>query len=201
LVEKAGEPWAGSRADWRGPLDAFLVDRLRYALEQRGADLRNVRAVTHHAPAALVPLFAKRLLAVLPEFTGTDAFRALAMVFKRVRNIAKSMSDDEFERLSPEIGAISQTLSEPAEKALVQDVMARRGGIIFAAESGAGYRDALASAALYGPAVATFFDDVMVMAEDPKLRQARLFLMKALEFQILRLADVSEIVPEADKQE
>ena len=46
-----------------------------------------------------------------------------------------------------------------------------------------------------------FFDDVMVMTDDLKLRQARLFLMKALEFQILRLADVSEIVPEADKQE
>jgi len=201
LVDRAGAAWAGTSADWRAPLDAFLVDRLRYALEQRGADLRNVRAVTHHAPAALVPLFAKRLLAVLPEFTGTEAFRALAMVFKRVRNIAKSMPDEEFERLSPEVGAISQILTEPAEKALVHDVMSRRGGIILAAESGTEYRDALASAALYGPTVATFFDDVMVMTDEPKLRQARLFLMKALEFQILRLADVSEIVPEADKQE
>ena len=160
-----------------------------------------MRAVTHHAAATLVPLFAKRLLAVLPEFTGTDEFRALAMVFKRVRNIAKSMPDDEYERMAPEVGAISQILTEPAEKALVQDVMARRGGILFAAESGTGYRDALASAALYGPTVAKFFDDVMVMTDDLKLRQARLFLMKALEFQILRLADVSEIVPEADKQE
>ena len=201
LVDHAGQQWSATSADWRGPLDAFLVDRLRFALEQRGADVRNVRAVTHHAAATLVPLFAKRLLAVLPEFTGTDEFRALAMVFKRVRNIAKSMPDDEYERMAPEVGAISQILTEPAEKALVQDVMARRGGILFAAESGTGYRDALASAALYGPTVAKFFDDVMVMTDDLKLRQARLFLMKALEFQILRLADVSEIVPEADKQE
>lgn len=201
LVDHAGQAWEETSAEWRKPLDAFLVDRLRFALEQRGADVRNVRAVTHHPTAALVPLFTKRLLAVLPEFTGTDAFRALAMVFKRVRNIAKNMSDDEFERLAPDIGALSQIYVEPAEKALVQDVMARRGGILFAAETGAGYRDALASAALYGPTVAKFFDDVMVMTDDPKLRQARLFLMKALEFQILRLADVSEIVPEADKQE
>jgi glycyl-tRNA synthetase beta subunit len=34
------------------------------------------------------------------------------------------------------------------------------------------------------------------MAEDPTVRQGRLFLMKALERQILRLADVSEIVPQ-----
>jgi glycyl-tRNA synthetase beta chain len=157
--------------------------------------------VTHHPAAALVPLFARRLLAVLPEFTGTEEFRSLAMVFKRVRNIAKNMPDDEFERLTPDIGSISQVLTEPAEKALVQDVMSRRGGILFAYETGTGYREALASAALYGPTVAKFFDDVMVMTDDAKLRQARLFLMKALEFQILRLADVSEIVPEADKQE
>jgi glycyl-tRNA synthetase beta chain len=196
LLDRAGESWRDTRSEWRGPLEAFLVDRLRFVLEQRGSDVRNVRAVTHHTPSALVPLFARRLLAVLPEFTGTDEFRALALVFKRVRNIAKALSDEEFERLSPEVGAISQVLVEPAEKALVQDVMARRGAILVAAESGTGYRDALASAALYGPTVATFFEDVLVMADDPKLRQARLFLMKALEFQILRLADVSEIVPE-----
>ena len=67
---------------------------------------------------------------------------------------------------------------------------------MFAADAGTGYREALAEAAKYGPSVATFFDDVLVMADDPKVRQARLFLMKALERQILRLADVSEIVPQ-----
>jgi glycyl-tRNA synthetase beta chain len=78
----------------------------------------------------------------------------------------------------------------------VKELMERRGGILFAAEQGTGYREALASAAAYGPTVAKFFDDVLVMADDAKLRQARLFLMRGLEFQILRLADVSEIVPE-----
>ena len=196
LLDCAGAPWADTIAEWRTPLEAFLVDRLRFVLEQRGSDVRNVRAVTHHEPKALVPLFARRLLAVLPEFTGTDAFRALASVFKRVRNIARSMPDDEFERLAPDAGALAQVLTEPAERALVTELMARRGAIMFAADSGTGYRDALASAAHYGPTVARFFDDVLVMAEDSRLRQARLFLMRALEFQILRLADVSEIVPE-----
>ena len=141
-------------------------------------------------------LLARRLLAVLPEFTGTDDFRALALVFKRVRNIARSMPDDEFERLLPEAGAVVAGLTEPAERALAQEILARRGTLMFAADAGTGYREALAEAAKYGPSVATFFDDVLVMADDPKVRQARLFLMKALERQILRLADVSEIVPQ-----
>ncbi len=173
------------------------MDRLRFVLEQRG--IRRAQRSGGDPPRARAPsspLFARRLLAVLPEFTETDAFRALASVFKRVRNIAKQMPDEEFERVQPEAGAIAQVLVEPAERALVKELMDRRGAILFAADSGSGYREALAAAAHYGPAVATFFDDVLVMAEDPKLRQARLFLMKALEFQILRLADVSEIVPE-----
>jgi glycyl-tRNA synthetase beta subunit len=37
----------------------------------------------------------------------------------------------------------------------------------------------------------------MVMADDLKLREARLRLMKRLESLMLQLADVSEIVPES----
>ena len=56
---------------------------------------------------------------------------------------------------------------------------------------------AFAEAAKLGPTVAKFFDDVLVMAEDPTLRAARLRLMKRVETLILQLADVSEIVPES----
>ena len=43
-----------------------------------------------------------------------------------------------------------------------------------------------------------FFDDVMVMADDPAVREARLRLMRQLESLILQLADVSEMVPQSD---
>jgi glycyl-tRNA synthetase beta chain len=43
-----------------------------------------------------------------------------------------------------------------------------------------------------------FFNDVFVMVEDPALRQARLRLMKSLARLVLRLADVSEIVPQTE---
>ena len=60
-------------------------------------------------------------------------------------------------------------------------------------------RMAFGEAATLAPAVAKFFDDVLVMAEDARLREARLRLMKRLETLILQLADVSEIVPEESK--
>jgi glycyl-tRNA synthetase beta chain len=201
LVERAAVPFADRGSEWQAPLYDFLLDRVRYVLEQRGSDVRNVRAVTHLPPAALTPLYAGRLLAALPEFTDTADFRTLAMVFKRVRNIARNLPDDEFARLAPEVGRLFGTLTEPAELALAHELAARRGTIEFAARAGTHFRESLAEAARLGPSVATFFDDVLVMAEDPTIRQARLALMKAVERLILQLADVSELVPQTDNQE
>ncbi len=168
-----------------------MTDRVRFVLEQRGYDTRNVRAVTHSEIAELSPLTAKRKLEVLPEFTETEAFKQLAGLFKRVKNIAKNL-----EGSAPDLGG---RLTEPAEKALAAEVDRLQPVIESAVKSGTGYRQAFAEAAKAGPAVAKFFDDVMVMAEDPKLRDARLRLLRRLEGLILQLADVAEIVPEVEK--
>ena len=167
---------------------SFMLDRVRYVLEQRGYDVRNVRAVTHSELKDLSPLTAKRKLEVLPEFTETDDFKQLASLFKRVKNIAKNL-----DAAAPDLGG---TLTEPAEIALAAEVDRLQPLIETAVKSGTGYRQAFAEAAKAGPAVAKFFDDVMVMAEDAKLRDARLRLLRRLEGLILQLADVSEIVPE-----
>jgi glycyl-tRNA synthetase beta chain len=45
--------------------------------------------------------------------------------------------------------------------------------------------------------VAKFFDDVLVMAEDERLRTARLGLVATLRDLILEIADISEIVTES----
>ena len=171
-------------------LTAFLLERLRYLLEERGFDRRNVRAVTHQPLDEIRPLDARRKLEVLPEFTETSDFQTLATLFKRVKNIARELKDggpseDPFE-----------PLTEPAERALLDELKARRSVIDAAGATGAGYREAFAEAARIGPAVDCFFNEVFVMAEDPTLREARLRLMQRVEQVILQLADVSEIVPE-----
>jgi glycyl-tRNA synthetase beta chain len=167
---------------------SFMADRVRFVLEQRGYDPRNVRAVTYGDPASVSPLVAKRKLETLPEFTESGDFKQLAGLFKRVRNIAKNLAAS-----APDLGG---TLSEPSELALAREVDRLAPFVDSAVTSGTGYRQAFAEAAKAGPAVAKFFDDVMVMAEDAKLRDARLRLLRRLEGLILQLADVSEIVPE-----
>jgi glycyl-tRNA synthetase beta chain len=168
----------------------FLLERVRYVLDKRGFDVRNVRAVTSGDVRELRPLLARRKLEVLPEFTDSDEFKQLALLFKRVRNIARNFSGDP--------NAPGDTLlGEPAERALIDEINQRRPVIESAVASGQGYRAAFAEASRFGPTVAKFFDDVLVMAEDPKLREARLALLKRLEGLILQLADISEMVPES----
>ena len=185
----AKNEWTGYTLKSR-PVD-FLLERLRYLLEERGFDRRNVRAVTHHALDEVRPLDARRKLEVLPEFTDTADFQTLATLFKRVKNIARelkdgSSSDEPFETV----------LTEPAERALLDELESRRSSIDRAVKAGTGFREAFAEAAKIGPAVDCFFNEVFVMAEDPVLRKARLRLMQQVKQVIIELADVSELVRE-----
>ena len=168
-------------------LAAFILERVRYVLEQRGFDARNVRAVTHGDVGSISPLIARRKLEVLPEFTSSAEFTQLATAFKRVRNIARELPAGASVDLS--------ALKEPAETAL-RDELERRQQVIEAAIGAGDYRRAFAEAAKFGPSVDKFFTDVFVMVDDQALRAARLALMKRLESLILRLGDISEIVAE-----
>lgn len=206
LVERAQEPFGDLISDSleRDPsgygtaLWLFITERLRYVLEQRGHDIRNVRAVTHGDIREISPLVARRKLEVLAAVADTDDFRQLATLFKRVRNIvAKNVP------ATPSMASIDQAgppldslLKEPAERALWQEVQQRRPVIDTAVAAGNSFKQAFEEAAKFGPSVATFFDDVMVMTEDAGLREARLRLMWTLEHLVLQLADVSEIVPQ-----
>ena len=188
FTAKAGWPGYALKS---GPA-GFLRERLRYLLEERGFDSRNVRAVTHrYQPLDEIrPLDARRKLEVLPEFTETADFRTLATLFKRVKNIARELSTEKDE-------PFESALTEPAERALLDELNARRSVIDAAVNTGAGFREAFAEAARIGPAVDRFFNEVFVMVDDPALRRARLRLMQQVEQVILQLADVSEIVPAA----
>jgi glycyl-tRNA synthetase beta chain len=180
----------------RAALMAFLGERLGYVLEQRGFDLRNVRAVMQGRPLdELSPLVARRMLEVLPEYTGTPEFTQLAVAFKRVKNIARELP--EADRAAGD-GAGRVALREPAELALAEELGRRRPVIEELLASGQNYRRAFAEAAAFGPAVDRFFTEVFVMVDDQALRRARLGLMNDLARLILTLADISEIVPQTE---
>jgi glycyl-tRNA synthetase beta chain len=202
LVSRAAEPFLrlGLGTEGLELFWTFLLERYQYMLEQRGFDVRNVRAVVHEdSVRGLNPLSARLELEALPEFTESPDFRQLAIAFKRVRNIARELPDGEFaeaERRRPPLALI-----EPAERALLAELDRRAPVIEQVLKAGDNYRGAFAEAARFGPAVDRFFTEVFVMVEDRDLRNARLCLMKRLERLILKLADVSEIVREKESSQ
>jgi glycyl-tRNA synthetase beta chain len=120
---------------------------------------------------------------------ASEDFQALAVLFKRVKNIARELkSRSTLDRVA---------LTEPAERALLAELDSRRPRIEEAADA-ADYRRTLTEIAALRPAVDTFFNQVFVMAEDARLRTARLTLMADLRDLILEIADISEIVPQTE---
>jgi glycyl-tRNA synthetase beta chain len=198
VLRRAAAPFAGrpDQAAAQAALDAFMSERVISVFEQRGADIRNVRAVVGHN-GDLMPLTVRRRLDVLPEFTETADFKQLAELFKRVRNIARHLPEDDVAAADAANRPLD-ALTEPAELGLLDEITRRRPVIDRAVAAGDGFRKAFAEAAAFAPAVSRFFDDVMVMADDPAVREARLRLLRRLEALILQLADVSEMVPQSE---
>ena len=150
------------------------VDRVRFVLEQRGYDPRNVRAVTHGDHGARQPAGRE---AKARDASGVHGVRRLQAAGGPVQ--ARAQHREEPRRRPRRI--LAAQLTEPAEIALAKEVDRIAPLVEAAVASGSGYRQAFAEAAKAGPAVAKFFDDVMVMTDDAKLRDARLRLLRRLE--------------------
>jgi glycyl-tRNA synthetase beta chain len=194
LLERAAEPFGGLTAESRALLLSFMTDRLAYLLEQRGFDVRSVRAVTAAGIARVSPLEARLKLEALAQMSGSDALLGVAGLLKRVKNITKGIAatSEAPDALSARLAAL---LKEPEEQALNAAVR-ERGPAIAAAAARGEYREAFTIIGTLQPAVATFFDKVLVMAEDEQVRSARLALVAALRDLILEIADISEIATE-----
>ena len=116
-------------------------------------------------------------------------FDALALLFKRAKNITKDVAGGR------DWATVKQVLKEPAEIALANEID-RRWPVVLKAREDGHFLEALNEIAkLYGP-VDKFFVDVLVMAEDPQLREARLALLASLRDTILNIADIAEVAPE-----
>jgi glycyl-tRNA synthetase beta chain len=186
LVAKARQAFGGDDGPGE-PIGGFAVERVRFALEQRGYPVEIVRAVT--AAPDVAPLRARRVAAALQRMRTSEDFQALAVLFKRVKNIAREL---------PDVPALDrEALTEPAERALLAALDVARPDVE-AAAARADYTRALTAIAALRPVVDRFFTEVFVMAEDARVRTARLTLMATLRDLILAIADISEIVPHTE---
>jgi glycyl-tRNA synthetase beta chain len=161
---------------------AFLLDRLAYVLTARGFSPDEVAAVIGAplARALVDPVDAQARVAALQRVRREvpEDFAALAEAFKRAKNILA--------QTAPAPAVDPDLFEADAERAL----FATASGLEKAAGS---FEDRLRGLASLRAPVGRFFDDVLVMAEDARVRGNRLALLKQTLSLFYRIADISSL--------
>lgn len=163
----------------------FGMDRLRGLLRERGYAPGEIDAVLALNPTRLDDIVAR--LDAVREFALLPEAASLAAANKRISNILKKS-----EGVTTTGGVQVTLLIEAAEKALhaqLEQVAPRVQSQLAARD----YTGALTALAALREPVDTFFNDVMVNAEDPALRANRLALLGALHQQMNCVADISRL--------
>ncbi|HHF3648681.1 glycine--tRNA ligase subunit beta [Haemophilus influenzae] len=159
----------------------FMLGRFRAWYQDEGIAVDVIQAVLARRPTRPAD-FDARVRAV-SHFRTLDSAEALAAANKRVSNILA--------KAGAAIGEINLTACvEPAEKALAEAVLALRTEVQPLIAQG-DYTTVLDKLANLRAPVDNFFDNVMVNAEDPALRQNRLAILNTLQGLFLQVADIS----------
>jgi glycyl-tRNA synthetase beta chain len=195
LVDHAFEQFRGALTPqgtgWRQLVFEFLGEREAHLLERRGYRYDEIRAALPADPSTLKPYDLLRRVSALSQARKAAGFEALAVLFKRVKNITKEFTPGPS---TPQgFAALRAALREPAEFALL-DELEQRWPRIEHALAEERFLDAMTQLANFHAPVDRFFVDVLVMADDPVLRDARLALLTTLRDTILMTGgDISEI--------
>ena len=159
-----------------------MLGRFRAWYQDEGHSVDVIQAVLALRPTQPAD-FDKRVKAV-SHFRSLDAAESLAAANKRVGNILAKF-DGELAA-----GVDSSLLVEDAEKALATEIASTLEQLapVFAEGD---YQQALSELANLREPVDAFFDNVMVMADDEKLKVNRLTMLNQLRNEFLKVADIS----------
>lgn len=168
-------------ADTASALYGFALERLKnlLAAEHRADEIDAVLALS---PRRLDQLTS--VLAAVSAFRSLPEASTLAAANKRVKNILKKVEGE----VSATVDAA--LLSEAAEQALAAAVTAIRPEVEAAFAAG-NYQTALSRLAALKAPVDSFFEQVMVMADDESVRRNRLALLAQLSGLFNQVADIS----------
>ena len=163
----------------------FHMERLRGYYGDRGISGDRFDAV---AALDLVDMtdFEARIRAVT-AFAELPAAAVVCAAHKRIRNILRKNAV-----AADGAGFESARLTEPAERALAESMAARQNAIAEAVQTRR-YEPALEQVAMLAEPLDAFFDQVMVMVDDPALRDNRLALLQALDGLCRQVVDVSRL--------
>jgi len=185
LLQAAAALFAGN-PNFKDPVadvTAFLYDRLRGLLRERGFSQNEVEAVIAQQPQVLDNIV-ERLQAV-QAFAALPEAEALAAANKRITNILKKADNAG-------VAVQAGLLRESAEQGLHAAMNTLKPAVDQAYAQG-DFAATLKGLAHLRTDVDAFFNDVMVMAEDTQLRNNRIALLSELHGMMNRVADISKL--------
>jgi len=169
-----------------GEVYDYMMERLRAVYLEGGGGVTTEMfdAVLAKRPAS--PLDFDARLKALVDFLSLPDAASLAAANKRIANILRKAADEVPPRVDPSL------LQHTAERKLAAEVEGLREDVE-ARIAERSYEAALRKLATLRPHVDAFFDQVMVMADNPAVRANRLALLAALERLFLETADLSRL--------
>ncbi|MFB3918032.1 MAG: glycine--tRNA ligase subunit beta [Terriglobales bacterium] len=204
LFKQAREGYKGSEAersfdkklDFSGAIAAFFRERLEFYL-------RDVLGFAYDVVNAVLAAGADDILdAVLraeavTKVRPSEDFESISIAFKRMKNILRQAQEAKKWNPADAAGGFAKLAqsSEPAEQVL-QQASAAAAAKVKKLRGSNEYEQALTEISKLRKPLDTFFDKVMVMVDDAKVRKNRLALLQTILNEFSTIADFSEIVTE-----
>ncbi len=162
----------------------FMMERLRAYYQETGVAPDSFESVLATRPTR--PLDFDRRARAVSRFRELPQAASLAAANKRIHNILKKAGGRPAREPDPAL------LRDPAEKALASELQAVRRRVEPMLDAG-GYSEALSQLADLRETVDRFFDEVLVMSDDERLRANRLALLNGVSQLFMRTADISRL--------
>jgi glycyl-tRNA synthetase beta chain len=165
----------------------FFAGRLRFIFERQGFRYDHINAALGPGIEYIYDVFL-RVKALAALGTGPN-FEPFILMAKRINNILKDVQACKvnpelfLEKEERDLHSTFTIISDNVKPMIEKGDFARAQSIIFKIQ----------------PLLNAFFDKVLVMAEDKKVRQNRLGLLQAIRKLLLQVADYSHVVVEGDR--
>jgi glycyl-tRNA synthetase len=173
--------FAAKKADVINDIEAFIINRIKTVFQEYGFSKDEIEASVSHGIKDIYDAYCR--VAALHQFRQQQAFASLYEVYKRAKG-----QITEFGKLT----FTANLLNEPAEKELSQKLDMLRPSFDQAMQ-GQVYDQAYHLIAQVQPPLAKLFDEVKILADDPKIRDNRIALLQRVFGLFDEILDFSKI--------
>jgi len=187
IINVYGDRLKLPKAEILAHLREFFAGRLRYLLDREGIRYDLINAALG---AGIDDLYRAYLRAkALDAFKSSPQFEPMILMAKRLTNIlsgqmASPLNPDVFvEKAERELYAMFSLIKDNVVPMIAKGDFVQAQKIVFRIQ----------------PALTAFFEKVMVMAEETRLRKNRLALLQAIRKTLTPIADYAQVVVEGEK--